>query len=100
MDFLHRLLIDAGADPNVQDERSITPLHFAALGGHAVCVKILLDHHADPSREDLDHQTALDIAEKSGNIGCARLLQRAMTKAQETTTNLTLRGTTRIENTV
>lgn len=76
-----RLLLAASADPNVQDERCITPLHLAALGGHALCVKLLLDHHADPFREDVDRHSALVLAENSGNVGCARLLQRAMAKA-------------------
>jgi ankyrin repeat protein len=100
-----RLLLAAGADPNVHDERSITPLHFAALGGHALCVKLLLDHQADPFREDLDRQNPLVIAEKGGNVGCARLLQRSMAKATvndeiSPDSSLTLRGTSRIDNAV
>jgi ankyrin repeat protein len=76
-----RLLLAAGADPNVQDERCVTPLHLAALGGHALSVKLLLDHHADPFREDVDRHAPLAVAEAGGNVGCARLLQRAMAKA-------------------
>lgn len=102
-----RLLLEARADPNVQDERRITPLHLAAVGGHALCVKLLIDNHADPFREDLDQQTPLAIAEKSGNVGCARLLQRAMAKAavgedaMQGGDKLTLRaGASRLDNTV
>lgn len=102
-----RLLLEARADPNVQDERRITPLHLAAVGGHALCVKLLIDNHADPFREDMDQQTPLSIAEKSGNVGCARLLQRAMAKAavgedaMQGGDKLTLRaGTSRLDNTV
>lgn len=104
----NRLLLAAQADPNVQDEHRITPLHLAALSGHALCVKLLLDHHADPFREDVDRQTPFVIAEKSGNIGCARLLQRAMAKAtvnddlsQAHSVSLTLRaGTSRLDEAV
>lgn len=91
----------------MHDERRITPLHFAAVGGHALCVKLLLDHHADPFREDLDQHTPLAIAETSGNVGCARLLQRAMAKAAVSDDgvggdkSLTLRaGTNRLDSTV
>lgn len=92
----------------MQDERRITPLHLAALSGHALCVKLLLDHHADPFREDVDRQTPFVIAEKSGNIGCARLLQRAMAKAtvsddlsQANKVSLTLRaGASRMDEAV
>lgn len=103
----YSLLLEARADPNVQDERRITPLHLAAVGGHALCVKLLLDQHADPFREDLDQHTPLTIAEESGNVGCARLLQRAMAKAAagddalQGDKSLTLRaGTNRLDSTV
>ncbi|TYZ62796.1 hypothetical protein PybrP1_003603 [[Pythium] brassicae (nom. inval.)] len=98
---------EAGNARVVKRWRRITPLHLAAVGGHALCVKLLLDNHADPFREDLDQHTPLTIAEESGNVGCARLLQRAMAKAaagddaQLGDKSLTLRaGTNRIDSTV
>src|SRR5829696_5473630 len=43
-----RLLLDAGADPNVRDTGdNATPLHFAAGGGHVDSVRLLLDAGAD-----------------------------------------------------
>ncbi len=77
----NRILLEAGANPNVEDDRHVTPLHLASVGGFGLAVKLLLDNKADPFVEDADHNTALSAAEAGGNIGCARLLQRAMAKA-------------------
>lgn len=74
------MILIAGADPNVHDDQKLTPLHLAAVGGHALCLKLLLEYHADPFRTDVDLRTPLKLAEQSGNIGCSRLLQRAMAR--------------------
>ena len=55
--FVDRLL-DRGADPNGRwdhwDAR-VTPLHLAALGGHAEVVRMLLAAGADPGIRDSKH---------------------------------------------
>lgn len=58
-----RVLLDAGADPDVRANGGITPLHVAASDGHdASIVEALIDAGADPnSRTDLG-ETALVVA--------------------------------------
>ena len=79
-----RLLLDHGADPNVNqmtalDNKGMTPLHLAARGqptvdtagtesyrptpGQAEIIKSLLDKGADPSIRDGNGRTPLEIAE-------------------------------------
>ena len=102
------MILMAGADPNVHDDQKLTPLHLAAVGGHALCLKLLLEYHADPFRTDVDNRTPVKLAEQSGNIGCSRLLQRAMARitlnengAKDQDAALSLRvGSARVEKAV
>ena len=43
-----RLLLDAGANPNIQDNGGDTPLYYACYYGYPHVVRILLDSGADP----------------------------------------------------
>lgn len=61
-------LLKAGADPNVQNEHHLTPLHQAAYWGELEIVELLLEHGA---RIDLDNGkgwTALHSAAISGGL--------------------------------
>lgn len=42
-----RLLLEAGADPSVQDKTSNPPLHLACMHGHPAIVRLLLEYGAD-----------------------------------------------------
>eukprot|EP00300_Choanocystis_sp_HF-7_P001563 c11259_g1_i3.p1 GENE.c11259_g1_i3~~c11259_g1_i3.p1 ORF type:complete len:193 (+),score=54.57 c11259_g1_i3:70-648(+) len=49
------------ATPAFEDER-VTPLHFAATGGHLFSVRALIEKGANVSAETLQGHTALDLA--------------------------------------
>ena len=59
------LLLEAGADPDEQDEYGRTPLHFAARNGHDKVVALLLEAGADPDAQDDHGRTPLHFAAKS-----------------------------------
>jgi uncharacterized protein len=53
-------LLDRGADPNARWshwDAQVTPLHLAALGGHAQVVRLLLQAGADARRRDSIHDS-------------------------------------------
>jgi ankyrin repeat protein len=57
------LLIDAGADPNIQtDPQGYAPLHSASFGGHVDTVRLLISRNADTTlrnyRDELPIETA------------------------------------------
>ncbi|ELR09556.1 hypothetical protein VC83_08730 [Pseudogymnoascus destructans] len=49
-------------DVSDRDSSGQTPLHYAAMKGHADIVQTLLDHGADHGVEDKTDYTALDLA--------------------------------------
>ncbi len=59
-----RLLLEAGANPNVKDDGdgNATPLHYACDADDAERVRLLLAHGADPNALWWDEQTALFYA--------------------------------------
>ncbi|KAI8049967.1 hypothetical protein BDF22DRAFT_745844 [Syncephalis plumigaleata] len=60
-----RLLVDTGANPNLQDAEGWTPLHCAAAEGHLRVVTFLLGHDAvDTTLMNGDEETAEDVAEE------------------------------------
>ncbi len=71
-----RLLLEAGADPDEEDETTgTTALMNAAKHGHAEVVSLLLGHQADPLIRDHQGMTALDYAEEMRDQAVIALLQ-------------------------
>jgi len=63
-----KLLIEAGADVNIQDEDGSTSLMCAAEHGHGDIVKYLLSQaECDPNITDNDGSTALSVAMEAGH---------------------------------
>ncbi|CAL1265275.1 unnamed protein product, partial [Larinioides sclopetarius] len=63
-----RLLLEAGADPNLQDSDGSTALMYAAVHGHEACVGFLLEHPKCNTRiKDYDQQTACSVALAAGH---------------------------------
>ena len=66
------LLLDRGADINVQNKLGWTPLHASAEKGHYDVVQRLVDAGADPSIEDGSKRTAWRIALLNKRERCVR----------------------------
>ncbi|MBT8398240.1 MAG: ankyrin repeat domain-containing protein [Gemmatimonadetes bacterium] len=71
---LVRLLLDAGADPNVVQAGGWTPLHQAAAHGREECAKLLLEHGASLTAKSDDGRTPLEMARAKGHGGLEGLL--------------------------
>jgi uncharacterized protein len=56
-----RLLLEAGANPNVRQEGGFTPLHTAAHNADAELAKLLLEHGADPDAANDEGKTPRDM---------------------------------------
>ena len=106
-----RMLLDAGADPNISDNGGMTPLivnarnleiaqmliaHGADVNarandgftpllnaGTAEVARLLLEHGADPFAKTKHGETALDLAKGGNRKDQAALLEAAMTGKKE-----------------
>ena len=69
-----KLLLDKGADVNVEPKDTMTPLSLASFGGHAPVVKVLLEHGADPNYQAEAGATALIVAAGENHIDVVKIL--------------------------
>jgi cytohesin len=72
-----KLLLEAGADPNVQDDEGCTAMQNVSEAGSEGCVKLLLTSGADLNIHDKKGISALEKASAKGSIDCVRLLLAA-----------------------
>lgn len=100
-----RALLEAGADPNVQDQdlekgsdsarkkKHRTALHYCAARDYTAAAHLLLEAAADPSTADGQHKTPLHLAVDEGSsckmvsllieAGCGAALQAVRRTAEE-----------------
>jgi len=62
-----RVLIDAGADPEVRDMHSATPLMLSAKGHRTTAFKTLLAHEVDITKTTMNQNTILHLLASSDN---------------------------------
>ena len=74
-----RALLAAGAEVNARNppgqQRHMTPLMWAAYGGHAEMVELLLAGGADPALKDELGNTAAAYAKEAGHAAVQALLE-------------------------
>jgi superfamily II DNA or RNA helicase len=64
MTILHKSLIDAGADINLQNKDSQTPLHLAIINKSLKAIELLLQKGADTTIRDNNNKVAFDYISK------------------------------------
>lgn len=72
-----RLLLEAGANPDIANVHSITPLMYSALYGNEAVCKLLIDYGAGLNLQDVYGETALMVAARTGHPKIAKLLLTA-----------------------
>jgi ankyrin repeat protein len=72
-----RLLIEHGADVNIQNENGDSAMFWAIQRGHAGLVQLLADNGADFEQKNKNGQTPIEYATAKGQVVIARILQEA-----------------------
>lgn len=67
-------MLQAGADPDIQNGNGVTALGFAAILGHTELVWLLLDYNADRDLYDRFGHTPYMQAQMQGNKAVMELL--------------------------
>ena len=84
-----KLLLGAGANPDVCDNAGATPLHRATAQRHYPAMKVLLDAGADPTIHDNQGRTPLQLAH---NFSGTAILEAALAEPQRARTLLKARA--------
>ncbi|KAL8616561.1 hypothetical protein ACOMHN_036593 [Nucella lapillus] len=67
-------LLEKGANPSIENDDGITPVHQAASEGHVQCLKLLIEVGAKIDGRDCRGNTPLDLAKLWAHRKCARIL--------------------------
>jgi ankyrin repeat protein len=76
-----RVLLEAGADPNVRQSAGWTPLHAAVANGDLASVDLLLDAGADLTATNDEGRSVTDLANESGDEATADRIRSALQTA-------------------
>ena len=69
--------LEAGADPNIKNNKGYTALQCTSSSGHLECLKLLIKHKADLNIQDNWGIAALYWASRNGHAECVELLVEA-----------------------
>jgi ankyrin repeat protein len=76
-----RILLEAGANPNVRQSAGWTPLHAAAMNGDLTSVELLLAAGADPTARNDEGRSVADLVEESGDDATSERIRSALQAA-------------------
>jgi ankyrin repeat protein len=76
-----RILLEAGANPNVRQSAGWTPLHAAAMNGDLTSVELLLASGAEPTATNDEGRSVIDLATESGDEATADRIRSALQAA-------------------
>jgi ankyrin repeat protein len=62
-----KAVLDAGADPNAQQQAGFRPIHEAGTNANRALAELLLEHGADPTLTSDDGKNAIDLARAKGH---------------------------------
>ena len=62
-----KAVLDAGADPNAQQQAGFRPIHEAGTNANRALAELLLKHGADPTLTSDDGKNAIDLARAKGH---------------------------------
>ena len=62
-----KAVLEAGADPNAQQQAGFRPIHEAGTNANRALAELLIAHGADPSLPNDDGKNAIDLAREKGH---------------------------------
>ena len=63
-----KAVLEAGADPNAQQQAGFRPMHEAGSNANRKLAELLLAHGADPALPNDEGKTAIDLARDKGHV--------------------------------